>query len=221
MPGDGPGAARAGTPRHVPFEVPVPADATNVELWFERRGTAGTMGWDSRYGQNYSFAVMGEGLPVPEPSVAPRPGAMIDPSKIRVVQDAATKEATAMGTAGRRVHTGLVIRAFVGDPTGPTDAWADIHVFDAAGELIQAGSVMLQDRGSTDEGLLFVWEDDVYQGSGGGSGMGAWSRPAAQTIQYRLYCQAQRPVFEAQAQVFTDGILHEFEVPADRDVAGA
>ena len=55
--------------------------------------------------------------------------------------------------------------------------------------------------------------------TGGGSGIGVWSRPDAHTIQYRLYCKAKRPVFEAQAPVFTDGVLHEFEVPADEDAS--
>ena len=41
--------------------------------------------------------------------------------------------------------------------------------------------------------------------------MGAWSRPDAHTVQYRLYC-------ERAGQVFTDGVLHQFEVPADEDV---
>ena len=69
-------------------------------------------------------------------------------------------------------------------------------------------------------GALFVWEDVIYQGSGGGSGMGVWWRPDTHMVQYRLYCQAQRSVFETQAQVFTDAVLHEFELPADQDAVG-
>jgi len=209
--------ASAAGPRRAAFEVPVPWDATNLEIWFESRGPSGTIGWDSRYGQNYSFIVIGEGLPVPEPSVAPRADALVSPSKIRVVDDAATKEATASSSAGKRLRTGLVVHAQVEDPE--TDTWADIHIFDAAGELIHAGSVILHHGESAVDGALFVWEDDVYQGSGGGSGIGIWSRPDAQTIQYRLYCKAQRPVFEGQGPVFTDGILHQFEVPADEDAS--
>ncbi len=38
-----------------------------------------------------------------------------------------------------------------------------------------------------------------------------WSRPDVHTVQYRLYCQVRR-------QVFPDGVLHQFEVPADEDV---
>ena len=213
-------SGQAVTPRHAPFEVLVPSDATNVEVWFERRGSGMPSGWDSRHGQNYSFVVVGEGLPVPEPSVAPRARATVDPRKIRVVEDAASKEQTVMGTAARRLHTGLVVRALIGDVAAPTDVWADLHVFDAAGELIHAGNVTLQHHDSTVHGELFVWEDEIYQGSGGGSGMGVWSRPDAHTIQYRLYCQPHKSVPQTQAQFFTDGVLHEFEVPADEDVGG-
>ena len=56
-----------------------------------------------------------------------------------------------------------------------------------------------------------MWEDEVYQGSGGGSGSGVWFRPDAHTVQYRLYCQVR-------GRRFTDGVLHQFEVPADEDV---
>ena len=90
----------------------------------------------------------------------------------------------------------------------------DIHVFDGADELIQAGSVVLEPRESTPEGALFEWQDVIYQGSGGGSGMGVWSRPDAHTIQYRVYGQTRAPEAQTVA-TFTDDILHEFEVPAD------
>ena len=56
-----------------------------------------------------------------------------------------------------------------------------------------------------------VWHADVYQGSGGGSGAGVWSRPDAHTVQYRLYCQVDDTVY-------TDGVLHQFDVPADMEV---
>jgi len=204
--------------RHVPFTVSIPNDATNLEIWFESRGPDGTVAWDSRYGQNYAFAVVGEGLPVPKRSVVQRPDAIVDSNKIRVVEDAATKETTVSRSAGRRLHTGLLVRAQVAEPAA--DVWADIHVFDGAGELIHTGSVILHSQESDSDGALFVWEDDIYQGSGGGSGIGVWTKPDAHVLQYRLYCRVQRPVFEAVAPVFTDGVLHEFEVPADEDVRG-
>jgi len=200
-----------GSPRPALLELPVPVGTTEVELWFERREPAGISAWDSRYGQNYTFDVSGQGLPIPKRSVAARPEALIDLSKIRVVEDAATKEEAGRGPSGKRLRTLLVVRALTGDPAAVADTWADVHVFDAAGELIHAGSVAFKLPEGTADPALRVWEDEVYQGSGGGSGIGVWSRPDAHTVQYRLYCQVR-------GQVFTDGVLHQFEVPADEDV---
>jgi hypothetical protein len=213
------GAAGAG--HQAPFEVLVPANAASVELWFESREPSGTVMWDSRYGANYTFSAVRHGLPVPEPSVALRRAAIVDPSKIHVVQDAATKESTPIGSAGRRVQTALIIRALIEDPSTDMDAWADIHVFDGTDELVHAGSVVLTLRESRSDGALFVWEDVIYQGSGGGSGMGVWTRPDTHIVQYRLYCQPRRTVYETQAQAFTDAILHEFELPSDHEADGA
>jgi hypothetical protein len=48
--------AAASTP--VAAEIPVPAEAEEVELWFERRGAEGSTSWDSRFGANYRFDVV-------------------------------------------------------------------------------------------------------------------------------------------------------------------
>jgi hypothetical protein len=188
--------------------VTVPVGTAEVELWFERRGPTGISAWDSRYGQNYAFDVSAEGLPIPMRSVAMRPDSLVDLSKVRVAEDMATKENARLGMS---VRTLLVIRALTDEPAAAGDTWADVHVFDAFGELIHAGTIVFEPPERTADTALRVWQDDVYQGSGGGSGMGAWSRPDAHTVQYRLYC-------ESAGQVFTDGVLHQFEVPADEDV---
>jgi Family of unknown function (DUF6209) len=165
----GPLVSASGPPRPALLEVAVPAGTTEVELWFERREPAGISAWDSRYGQNYTFDVSGEGLPIPKRSVAARPDTLIDLSKIRVVEDAATKEEAGRGMS---VRTLLIVRALTGDPATAADTWADVHVFDAAGDLIHAGSVAFRPPERTADPALRVWEDEVYQGSGGGSGMG-------------------------------------------------
>jgi hypothetical protein len=194
-------------PRLAWFEAELPQDATSIEVWFERRGPDGATGWDSRYGQNFRFALAPEGLPVPEPAVELRPDAVVDASRIRVVEDMASK-----GTEGSAVHTGLTIRAHVATRPAPIGAWADVHVFDGTDQLIHTGTVALQPPEPRPEGTAEqTWRADVYQGSGGGSGLGVWSRPDAHTVQYRLYC-------ETPLGVFTDGVMHEFDVPPDAEV---
>ena len=198
--------------RPLACEVRIPAGTSQVAVWFEGRAQMGTTGWDSRYGQNYTFPVAIEGLPIPERSVALRPDAVVDTRRVRVVEDNASKEQIALRPGGTRLRTGLVVRACIGEPTASAVVWADVHVFDATGELINAGSISLEigEQLTTDEELR-IWDAEVYPGSGGASGMGVWSRPDAHTVHYRIYCQIDN-------QIFTDGVLHQLEVPADTDV---
>ena len=194
-------------PRLAWFEAQLPPETTSIEVWFERRGPSGPTGWDSRYGQNYAFTLAPEGLPVPEPAVSLRAQAIVDASRIRVVHDMASK-----GTGGSAVHTGLTIRAQVATRPAPLSAWTDVHVFDGTDQLIHAGTLNLQPPEARPEGTAEqTWKTEVYQGSGGGSGLGVWSRPDAHTVQYRLYC-------ETSEGVFTDGVMHEFDVPPDAEV---
>lgn len=203
--------AQAGVPRPLAVEVRIPADTTHLEVWFENRARTGASGWDSRYGQNYSFQVTDNGLPIPERSVVMRADAVIDTSRISVVEDAASKDQLALGSSGTRLQTQLLVRARVGEPTDATVVWADVHIFDATDELIHTGSIRLEQGEPSTSAELRLWNAEVYSGSGGASGMGVWSRPDAHTVQYRLYCRVAD-------QVFTDGVLHQFEVAADTDV---
>jgi hypothetical protein len=194
------------------FETLIPPETSSVEVWFERREGTDVTGWDSRYGQNYRFAVTPRGLPLPERSVDLRPQAQVDPTRIRVVEDTASKAHAPSGAGGAALRTGLTIRAHVGPSSSPLTAWADIHVFDASDDLIHAGTIALQKlERAPAAGEELEWHADVYQGSGGGSGAGVWFRPDAHTVQYRLYCQVQDTLY-------TDGILHQFDVPTDAEV---
>ncbi len=198
--------------RPLACEVRIPSGTTGVEIWFEGRGSTGTIGWDSRYGDNYLFPVTEDGLPIPECSVVLRTDSLIDANRIQVVQDAAFKEQIAIGASGARLRTGLVIRVRIDDPSASTVAWADLHIFDASEDLIHAGTIALeQAEPPTTNAELRFWDAEVYQGSGGASGMGVSARPDAHTIQYRLYCHIDD-------QIFTDGVLHQFDVPADTEV---
>ena len=194
------------------FQAQIPSGASAVEIWFEGRGSIGTAGWDSQYGRNYVFPMAEAGLAIPERSVVLRPEAVVDPNRIRVVEDAASKEQITMGASGTRLQTGLVVRARLDKPAASTLVWADIHVFDATGDLLHTGTISLdQAEPPTADTELRFWDAEVYSGSGGASGMGVWARPDAHTIQYRLYCQIEH-------DVFTNGVLHQFDVPADREV---
>jgi hypothetical protein len=206
-----PAAAQAAA-RPGRYEIRVPDDATSVELWFERRGPTGSTGWDSRYGQNYRFPVTAGGLPVPEESVVLRAHAIIDPNWIHVVEDVASKGKTSTGPSGFTLGTQLRVSVQLRRAAAPVTAWADVHVFDATNELIQAGTIALEglEPGSADT-TLQTWSANIYQGSGGGSGGGMWARPDAHSVQYRLYCQVGD-------RVFTDGVLHQFDVPPDAEV---
>jgi hypothetical protein len=197
------------------FEAIIPAATSSVDIWFERREGTVSTGWDSRYGLNYRFAVTPDGLPVPERSVPLRPGATINPAYIRVVEDTASKAQASLRARGAALHTEVRIRFRIRVTSSPLTAWADVHVFDALDDLIHSGSIALQKLEAWPaSGEELVWDADVYQGSGGGSGAGVWFRPDAHTVQYRLYCQVDNTPF-------TDGVLHQFEVPADAEVRPA
>jgi hypothetical protein len=204
--------AKSGATRPLLCEVQIPAEARQVDVWFEGRAATETSGWDSRYGRNFTFPVTDLGLPVLERSVDLRSNARVDATRIHVVEDAASKEQVALGASGTRLQTALLVRAHVEDPSSVAAVWADLHVFDAMGELLHAATIDLEPNTQAEAaGPLRLWDAEVYPGSGGASGMGVWSRPDAHTINYRLYCQVGD-------RVFSDGVLHQFDVPADTEV---
>ncbi len=128
-----------------------------------------------------------------------------------MVEDTASKAQTSIGATGAALQTGVRIRARVGATSTPLTAWADVHVFDASDDLIHGGTIALEKEVRPHADEERVWDADVYQGSGGGSGAGVWFRPDVHTVQYRLYCQVGNVLY-------TDGVLHQFEVPADTEV---
>ena len=105
------------------FETIIPPETSSVEVWFECRAGTDVTGWDSRYGQNFRFAVTPTGLPVPERSVELRPQALVDPTRIWVVEDTASKAHASAGSGGAALQTGLNIRAQVGVSSSRLTAW--------------------------------------------------------------------------------------------------
>ena len=190
-----------------PWEVRVPADATRLELWFQRRRPDGGDAWDSCYGCNYWFAVVEAGLPVPQPAVEARSAAEVDPDGLRLIRDEAAKQQIATGAVGSRLVTWLKIVAAPRDSAPAVGAWADVHLFDGADQLVHATTVPLAARS---EG--FAWEGVVYEGSGGGSGIGVTVRPDVHLVQYRLYAALD-------GRIVTNGLLYELAVTPDREGA--
>jgi len=204
--------ARPGTPKFASCETTITDDASLVELWFERRSPNGSDGWDSRYGRNYRFSVTPDGLPVPEASVSLRPDAIVDPSQISVVDDAASKTQVATSATGSALGTELKISAKITGADSSTVAWADVHIFDATDDVVHTDTIELQGPVlPSEQSVVETWSATVYQGSGGGSGAGVWSRPDVHSVQYRLYCRTRD-------RLFSDGVLHQFDLPPDAEV---
>jgi hypothetical protein len=110
---------------------------------------------------------------------------------------------------GENLQTTLDVTAWVKDTTCGANAWIDAHVFDGADELVHAQTFTLSfaSMGST---LRYTFSGTIFQGSTATPGS-VQPRPDARTVQYRLY-------YEAYYQVFTDGILHQLELPPDATV---
>jgi hypothetical protein len=178
-----------------------------MEVWFQRRRPDGGDAWDSCYGCNYSFALVEAGLPVPQPAVEARSTAEVDPDALRLISDEATKQQMTTGAVGSRLVTWLKIVAAPRESEPAVDAWADVHLFDGADRLVHATTVPLTPRA---EGL--GWEGTVYEGSGGGSGIGVTVRPDVHLVQYRLYAALD-------GRIVTNGLLHELAVTPDREGA--
>ena len=107
---------------------------------------------------------------------------------------------------GTDLQTMLKVTAWVNETTFGANAWIDVHVFDRGDKLIHSETLTLSYTGF---GPFFRYEfsGKVYQGSIATPGS-VQPRPEARKIQYRLY-------YDINYQVFTDGILHQLQLPED------
>ena len=190
--------------------VPVPADATQAELWFHNTDVFGCSAWDSRFGQNYWYDVARHG---PVQPVAYRLGAIPSLAMVNIVAEAATKRNVfprrSTGSAeGSDLQTWLTLTAWVNNVAFEKNVRVDVHVFDTVDVLIHSETLTLgylePARGGGD---LFVFDGKIYQGSMATPGSVSL-RPDAHVVQYRLY-------YAVNGQVFTDAILHQHELPED------
>jgi hypothetical protein len=185
---------------------PVAGDATYVELWFLNIGYAHfgepPKAWDSRFGNNYVFAVQPNS---PARPVTPRQVAQTNRDVVNAFALTIEKQRhqfIPVGSAGSELQTRVKLGAWVKNIAYVKNAWFDAHVFDAGNQLVHAQTLPLHYKtGAGCGGDLFEFDDVLYYGSRGRTGSVS-PKPDVRRVQLRLY-------FEASGQVFTDGILHD------------
>jgi hypothetical protein len=200
-----------------PLDLPVPGDATQVELWFQNYSQTSIRcdAWDSRFGQNYWFAVGGSAPRLPSPPVTYRSGAVTRLDMVNVLSQRAAKmdafgSNAAGGTDGTNLQTRLDVVAWVPYSSYGASAWIDLHVFDGSDQFVQASTITLPYTGFGPY-PRFGFSGVVYQGSVATPGSVS-PHPDARTLQYRLY-------YTVDYELFTDGVLHQLELPEDAVVS--
>jgi hypothetical protein len=191
-----------------PFASPVPSDATTAEIWFHNfYQTANHCdAWDSRFGENYWFEIGGPQPRIPARPVTYRTGAQTRPDIVNVLEQGVAKIDVFPSPEGTNLQTMLNVIAWVADTTESANAWIDLHIFDDQDSLIHAETLTLS-YAAAGSVLNYSFAGSVYQGSAATAGS-VQPRPDARRLQYRLY-------YEMAHQVFTDGVLHQHDLPED------
>lgn len=192
----------------VPFEIQVPLDTTQIEVWFHRTTSAGHIEWDTRFGQNYWFSVARRG---PHHPVTCRVGAQRNLSVISVFNSAVMQPDRWSQAHSRQVDLSdrnhdphLYLKVWVCNLTSNKQVWSDIHLFDVYNRLIASATVALQFlQPAGNGGEFFALTTNLSKLPNV-----ALSRLSSRLcqVQYRLYCQTN-------GQLFTDGILHQHPLP--------
>ncbi|MDQ6796835.1 MAG: hypothetical protein M3011_02210 [Actinomycetota bacterium] len=153
---------------------------------------------------------------IPLESVVYRTDAVPRPDMVSVLDEAAAKEnAKPPGptgdTAGLELETKLSVQAWVRNVDPTKYSWVDLHVFDEHDQLIRAETRALEWlKGAGDDGDIYAFDGSVYRGTGAVGGS-VWFGQDARKLQYRLY-------YEVNGTVFSDGVLRQLDLAADRDV---
>ena len=198
-----------------PLQVPVPSDATQIELWFHNfyQTSSRCDAWDSRFGQNYWFEVSGDSPTVPRQPVSYRTGAiasseMVNVARYSIVKENVFPQLPNSPRAGWDLQTVLTMTAWVRNVAYTKNVWIDVHVFDGLDNLVHSETFTLRYAGTASGwGDLFDFDGRIYHGSTATPGSVS-PRPEARKVQYRLY-------YEVNSQVYTDAILHQQDLPAD------
>jgi len=197
-----------------PFELPVPSDATQAEIWFHNfyQTSSRCDAWDSRFGENYWFDVGGAPPRIPVQCVSYRAGAVTRPDMLNVLGQMVSKVNVfppppgGGSPEGSNLQTFLSMTAWVKETVYGANAWIDFHVFDGEDQLIHAQTLTLPYTGFG-SAFQYGFSGKIYQGATATPGS-VQPRPEARRVQYRLY-------YEVNYQVFTDGILHQHELQED------
>jgi uncharacterized protein DUF6209 len=197
------------------FELPVPSDATKIEMWFHNFADIGGRcdAWDSRFGANYWFDVAGLPWAEPRDPVRYRFDAIAGLDFVNVLNQSAMKRnvfpaAPTGSPVGKDLRTLLNVLVWVKNVTFAKDVWIDLHVFDRDGNRIEAATHPLHWEDSAGgAGDLFRFDGEIYQGLTATPGSVS-PKPNAWLIQYRLYCRLE-------GQTYTDATLHQIELPDD------
>jgi hypothetical protein len=176
--------------RAVPVEVRVPDDAEQAELWFHGYSQTDCRcdTWDSRFGENYWYAIGGPPPRTPAQPVAFRIGAQVRPDLLSVLNYTATK------SEGRR-SVALALSLWSRDSSPDANAWIDFHLFDAEDRLVHSRTVSVPFAQHA-MGDVYEFRGEIYPPQGA-------EEPAeAHKFQFRAYC-------EIGHRCYTDGVLRE------------
>jgi hypothetical protein len=197
------------------WHLPVPKDATKLEVWFHNFADVGDRcdAWDSRYGENYWLDVGGDDPVQLSDAVRYRDGASARPDLVNVTDEGASKKnvfprRTDGPTMGEDLRTLLSVRAWVSNIDFTKEVWIDVHVFAGDGGRIGSGTFPLAWEASAGGVAdLFRFDGEIYKGVTATPGSVS-PRPDARFVQFRLY-------YAVLGQLFSDGILHQLELPED------
>lgn len=149
----------------------------------------------------------------PNQSPSLRAGAVCDRGMVNVFVESIAKTNVFSRDVnyGVDIKTALLVQAWVNNVAYAKDVWVDLHGSGGDGTLLLARTLQLQYMGPAKEGGdYFLLRDMIHQAGSAGPGWGTSQWRDDRIIQYRLYYQVNN-------HVYTDGVLHEFEVKSSDD----
>jgi hypothetical protein len=148
---------------------------------------------------------------IPMDSVGFRVGAVPSKETVTVLDEPATKtNASGAAGVGLDLETAVSVQARIRTLGVPQHVWMDVHVFDDRDEVIRSETLPLRHVRAVDDVDVYGFEGTVYRGTGASPGS-VWLAPDARKVQYRLYS-------EAAGTVYSDGLLHQHDLPPDSDL---